>query len=332
MRAMVLHEPGPITGAPLRAEDVADPVPAPGEVLIAVEACAVCRTDLQLAEGDLGLVRSPVIPGHQVVGRVRELGAGVTSLAIGDRVGLTWLAGTCGTCRFCTSGRENLCERATFTGWHRDGGYAELVTADARHATRLPDALAAVDAAPLLCGGVIGYRSLRVAGVEPGERIGLYGFGASASLAIQVATHWGCEVAVVTRSPDEQARALALGAAWAGAYDERPPFALARAITFAPAGAVVVAALQALDRGGAVAINAIHLDGIPAFSYDDLWWERSIRSVANVTRRDVAELLALAAEIPVRTSAVSYARADANRALHDVRAGTAGGTPVLVSN
>jgi alcohol dehydrogenase, propanol-preferring len=330
MRAMVLHHPGPIDGAPLRSEAVADPVPGPHEVLVEVEACAVCRTDLQLAEGDINLVRAPVVPGHQVVGVVERTGDAVSAVRPGDRVGVTWLAGTCGACRFCTSGRENLCEQARFTGWHRDGGFAERMTAHELAVTRLPPALAPVDAAPLLCGGVIGYRALRVAGVEPGERLGLYGFGASASLAIQVAVHWGCEVAVVTRSAEEQERARALGAVWAGSYAEHPPFPLARAITFAPVGSVVIAALRALDRGGVVAINAIHLDGIPAFPYDDLWWERSIRSVANVTRADIHELLALAAEIPVRTAAIIYPLAEANRALLDIRAGAVGGTPVLI--
>jgi propanol-preferring alcohol dehydrogenase len=242
------------------------------------------------------------------------------------------LAGTCGTCRFCTSGRQNLCDAATFTGWDVDGGYATALVARAEAVHPLPDGIADVDAAPLLCGGVIGYRSLRVAGIGPdsaGARLGLYGFGASATQVIQVATHWGCEVHVATRSERERQRALDMGAIWVGGYDERPPVPLDAAITFAPVGAVVVAALQALDKGATVAVNAIHLDGIPAFSYDDLWWERSIRSVANVTFDDVREFLALAADIGIRSTTEVLALDDADVALHRLRQGDVSGAFVL---
>ena len=331
MRAEQLSRPGPIADRPLRSAEVPDPVPDAGEVAIAVTACGVCRTDLQLVEGDLPARRLPVIPGHQAVGSVTAVGPGVTGWKPGDRVGVGWLGGTCGTCRFCTTGRENLCEQARFTGWDRDGGYAEMMVADAGAALRLPDGPDDLDLAPLLCGGVIGYRSLKVSGIRAGGRLGLYGFGASALLAIQVAVHWGCEVFVVTRSAAERERALEMGAAWAGAYDDRPPAPLDAAVTFAPVGDVVVAALRALDRGGVVAVNAIHLDRIPEFPYEPLWLERQIRSVANFTRRDADEFLTLAAEIPIRTVTDPYPLAQANIALRRVKDGAVEGAAVLVT-
>lgn len=333
MRAMLLEQPGPADGTgPLRAVDLPDPEPAAGEVLVAVRACAVCRTDLQLAEGDLAARSLPVVPGHQVVGEVVARGEGVDPALVGRRVGIAWIAGACGTCRFCRSGRENLCTAARFTGWDRHGGFAELVTADAGFVYPLPDGFDDLAAAPLLCGGVIGYRSLRIAGIGPGDggaRLGLYGFGASATCVIQVARAWGIEVFVATRSTDERARALELGATWAGGYDERPPVPLDAAITFAPAGSVVVAALEAVDRGGTVAVNAIHLDRVPAFPYERLWWERSLRSVANVTRADAVAFLDLAATIPVRTRVVELPLAEANVALAALAAGDISGAAVL---
>ena len=332
---MILHAPGPALddSGPLVAEEGPAPEPGPGEIRLRVVACGVCRTDLQLCEGDLEARRLPLVPGHQVVGVVDALGAGVAGWSAGDRAGLTWLAGTDGTCRFCRTGRENLCEAATFTGWDRDGGYADAVVARADVAVRIPDGFADLAAAPLLCGGVIGYRALRVAGMGPasaGARLGLYGFGASARLALQVALAWGIEVVVATRSAAEQARALELGAAWAGSLDTAPPFPLDAAVTFAPVGSVVATALRALDRGGILAINAIHLDGLPAMPYEDLWWERSIRSVANVTRRDASEFLALAASIAITTDTAAYPLARANEALADLAAGRVAGTAVLV--
>ena len=304
--------------------------PGPGELLLDVAACGVCRTDLQLAEGDLEARRLPITPGHQAAGRVAAVGESVSGWAPGDRAGVAWLASTCGTCRHCRAGRENLCEAARFTGLDRDGGYAERMTVDADFALRLPPGFDDLSAAPLLCGGVIGYRALKVSGIQPGGRLGLYGFGASALCAIQVAVHQGCEVFVCTRSGAEQERARSLGAVWAGGYDQLPPAPLDAAITFAPTGDVVVAALRAVDRGGTVAINAIHLDRIPEFSYDLLWLERSLRSVANFTRADAAEFLALAAEIPVRTTVQEYPLGEANRALADLRDGRVGGAAVLV--
>jgi propanol-preferring alcohol dehydrogenase len=330
---MLLERTGPAASGPLRATDLEDPSPRAGELRLRVATCAVCRTDLQLCEGDLAARRLPIVPGHQVVGVVDAIGEGVEDWAVGARAGLTWLAGTDGTCRFCISGRENLCEAAAFTGWDRDGGFAEVVTARAEVAVRIPDAFADLAAAPLLCGGVIGYRSLRVAGLGPasaGARLGLYGFGASARLALQVARAWGVDAYVATRSAAERARALELGAAWAGTPDERPPVGLDAAVTFAPLGSVVAAALRALDRGGVVAINAIHLDRLPEMPYEDLWWERSIRSVANVTRRDAVEFLELAARVGITTDIETHPLSDANTALARLAAGEVSGTAVLI--
>jgi len=306
-----------------------DPEPGPDEVLIRVTASAVCRTDLQILRGDLPTHRLPLIPGHQVVGEVLTAGP-----LQGRRVGLVWLAHACGTCRFCRAGRENLCVDAEFTGWDRDGGYAELVTAHKDFVHPLPDG-DAVALAPLLCGGVIGFRSLRVAGIGPGSagaRLGLYGFGASATIAIQVARYWGCEAYVVTRSQDEVRRAYDLGAAWAGTYDQDLPTPLDAAVTFAPSGDVVVSALKALDRGGTVAINAIHLDRIPQFDYDDLWWERSLRSVANVTREDVRDFLDVVGPAGVRTQYEVLPLAQAPHALERVESGDVRGAFVLVEH
>ena len=331
MRAEQLSRPGPLADRPLRSADLPEPVPGAGEVALAVAACGVCRTDLQLVEGDLPARTLPIVPGHQAVGRVTAVGPGVTGWKPGDRVGVGWLGGTCGACRFCDTGRENLCEQARFTGWDRDGGYAEHMVADAGAALPLPDGPADLDLAPLLCGGVIGYRSLKVSGIDPGGRLGLYGFGASALLAIQVAVHWECEVFVVTRSAAERQRALDLGAGWAGGPGVRPPAPLDAAVTFAPVGEVVVAALRALDRGGTVAINAIHLDRIPEFPYEPLWLERQIRSVANFTRRDATEFLDLAASIPIRTIADPFPLAQSNLALRRLKDGEVAGAAVLVT-
>ena len=329
MHALIVERPGPLDGSPLAFVDVADPEPGANEILVRVRACAVCRTDLQIATGDLGPHRLPVVPGHQAVGVVEAIGSGVQDWTIGERVGTTWLAGFDGTCRFCLGGRENLCRSAVFTGWDRDGGFAELVTVRADVAVRIPDAIDDMDAAPLLCGGVIGYRALRLSGIEPGGRLGLYGFGASARQAIQVARHWGCEVHVASRSRRDLDRALALGAASVGGYGDPPPMPLDAAITFAPTGAVVISALRALERGGVVVVNAIHLDGIPAFDYDDLWWERSIRSVANVTRADAREFLTLAASIGMTSEVEVHPLAAGNEALRRVAAGDVAGAAVL---
>ncbi len=314
MRAMVLTQPGDLT---LRT--VADPIACDGQVVIDVSACAVCRTDLQIVRGDLPMRRAPLIPGHQVVGR----------LPSGERVGLAWLGGADGTCNYCRAGLENLCEHAEFTGWTLNGGYAERVAARSDFVFPLPDQLSDEEAAPLLCGGIIGYRSLMLSRVEPGRRLGLFGFGSSAHLAIQVAKHWGCEVCVFSRSPGEHELARDLGADWVGGYDDSPPAPLDAAVTFAPVGSVVVSALAALAPGGTVAINAIHLDKMPEFSYDLLWRERSLRSVANFTREDAREFLELAAAIPIRPQTTVFDLDAAGDALDELEGGRIQGTAVL---
>lgn len=329
MRAALLIEPGRVEDHPLRIVELADPDPGPQEIVIEVSACGVCRTDLQLVEGDLHARLVPIIPGHQAVGRVIAAGQQVEGWSVGDRAGVAWLACTCGKCRFCVRDRENLCEQPQFTGWDRHGGFSTRIAAVADFAHHLPVDAADLEVAPLLCGGVIGYRALKVAGIQPGGRLGLFGFGASALLAIQVAMHWGCEVYVVTRSESERARAMEMGAAWAGSYDERTPVPLDAAVTFAPVGEVVISALRSLDRGGIVAINAIHLDRIPEFDYDLLWLERQIRSVANFTRADAKEFLALAVDIPIRTVVDPYPLDRVNQALTAVKDGSVNGTAVL---
>jgi len=331
-RAMVLPDPAPVAQQPLRPEQREPPSPAADELLISLSACAVCRTDLQICEGDLAPHLQPVIPGHQAVGRVAAMGAAVEGWAVGDRVGVGWLASSCGDCDLCAKGLENLCPSARFTGWDRDGGYAGWMTARHDFAFHLSNGLDDRAAAPLLCGGVIGYRSLRLSGVEPGGRLGLYGFGASASLTIQVALHQGMEVYVVTRSTAEQERARRLGAAWAGGLQADLPVELDGAITFAPVGSVVIAALRALAPGGTVAINAIHLDGIPAFDYDLLWRERALRSVANYTRSDAREFLELAARIPIAADIEQLPLVSANDALARLKAGSLNGTAVLATS
>ena len=329
MRRQLLEQPGPIDGWPLRFVEIDDLEPGTGEVTIGVAACGVCRTDLQIVEGDLAARTLPIVPGHQVVGRVLRVGEGVSDWTVGERAGVAWLAGACGSCEYCRSGRENLCADAVFAGWDRDGGYAEQITIRSDYALRIPSSFSDIEAAPLLCGGIIGYRSLKISGVRPGGRLGLYGFGASALLAMQVAKYWGCDVFVATRSPLEQRRAIEMGAAWTGSYHDRPPVSLDAAVTFAPAGFVVVEALKSVARGGTVAINAIHLDRIPEFGYDLLWGERQIRSVANFTLQDARDFLSLAAEIPVRTMADVYPLADANLALHRLKDGLVEGAAVL---
>ncbi len=329
MTAQRLSRPAPVASGPLEFVELPAPAPGPGEIAIEVAACGVCRTDLQLVEGDLPARHLPIVPGHQIVGTVNALGDGVERWRVGDRVGVAWLGGACGSCDRCRAGLENLCDSAEFTGWDRDGGYAESVVARADYAFAIPDGFTDEEAAPLLCGGVIGYRALRISGIEPGGRLGLYGFGASALLAIQIALHQGCEVYVATRSVAEQQRALEMGAVWAGGAHDLPPVELDAAVTFAPVGSVVVAALEALAPGGTVAINAIHLDRIPEFDYDLLWRERGLRSVANFTRRDAEEFLALAVEIPVRTITELFALADADVALDRLARGDIAGAAVL---
>jgi alcohol dehydrogenase, propanol-preferring len=326
---MMLERVGAAEAMPLVAGQAPEPVPAAGELAIDVEACGVCRTDLHILEGEVA-ARLPLIPGHQAAGRVSEVGPGVEGITVGDSVGVGWMASACGVCRFCRSGRENLCEKATFTGRDRDGGYAERMTARAEWVFRLPEGFSAAEAAPLLCAGIIGYRSLRLSGIEPGGRLGLFGFGASAHLAIQVALHWRCEVFAFTREEHHRELARRMGAVWAGAAGDDPGILLDAAVTFAPAGELVPLALSRLDRGGALAVNAIHMSPIPAFPYETLYGERSVRSVMNSTRTDGEEFLDLAARIPVRAYTETYALEQANEALLRVKRGEVRGAAVLL--
>ncbi len=327
MRAMVLEAPG----RALRLVERPVPTPGPGQVLVRVAACGVCRTDLHVVDGELPDPALPIVPGHEVVGTVVALGAGVERLRQGERVGVPWLGYSCGTCGFCHAGRENLCERARFTGYQIDGGYGEFMLADERYCFPLPAAYGDAEAAPLLCAGLIGYRSLRKAG-DP-ARLGLYGFGAAAHIVIQLAVSEGRAVFAFTRPGDHKAQAFArsLGAAWAGRSDGPPPEPLDAAIIFAPVGALVPAALKAVAPGGRVVCAGIHMSDIPAFPYDILWREREIVSVANLTRRDGTEFLALAPKVPVRTTVEPYPLTAANRALDDLRHGRVQGAAVLVT-
>lgn len=318
MRAQRLAHPGPIETSPLKLEDLPDPEPGPGQVLLRVRACGVCRTDLHIVEGEVAAKRLPVTPGHQVVAEVVRGGPGA-SLPVGSRVGVAWLAWACGECEFCGRGEENLCRRARFTGLDHDGGYAEQVVAEADFVLPLPEGLPDADAAPLLCAGIIGYRSLRRAEVAPGETVGLIGFGASAHLALPVALAWGCRVYVFTRGAEHRRLAARLGATWVGGLDEEPPARLDRAVQFAPSGGLVPRILELLRPGGTLAINAIHMSPIPELTYDRLYDERTIRSVANATRGDGREFLQRAAELGLKPTTTSFPLADANRALADMK-------------
>jgi alcohol dehydrogenase, propanol-preferring len=326
MQAMIFDGPG----KPLRPATATSPSPHDDQILIRIAACAVCRTDLHIVDGDLRDPKLPLVPGHEIVGRVAAKGARVDRFAIGDRVGVPWLGWTDGVCAFCRSGRENLCERARFTGYQIDGGFAEFAVADHRFCFALPDGYSDVEAAPLMCAGLIGYRALRAAG--DGRRLGLYGFGAAAHIIAQVAVWQGREVYAFTRPGDEASQRFArtLGATWAGGSDAAPPHLLDAALIFAPVGALVPAALRAVDKGGTVVCAGIHMSDIPAFPYALLWGERIVRSVANLTRRDAEEFLALAPLVPVKTSVRPYPLARANEALDDLRAGRLEGAAVLV--
>ena len=321
MKAAVLERAAPVSTRPLAIRDVPVPQPAAGEILLRVRACGVCRTDLHIVEGELKPIRDHVIPGHQIVGEDAE----------GGRFGVTWMAGIDGTCEFCRRGEENLCDSPSFTGYSVDGGYAEYTVARADFAIPLPAGLDDLQAAPLLCAGVIGFRSLRVAGVQRGERVGLFGFGASAHLALPVLRAWGCKVYVSTRGESHRKLAESLGADWVGSEREQPPVRLDRAVTFAPSGDVVVSALASLRKGGVVAINAIHLDRIPQFDYDSLLWgERQIRSVANVARADARDFLQIAGEIGLRPRVTVFRLDQANEALLALKNDAIDGAAVLV--
>ena len=329
MRAAVFSHGSTTPGHWLSIENAPRPQPQPGHVLLKVIACGVCRTDLHIVEGDLPPIQPRIIPGHQIVGEIAE--GATADLPIGTRVGVSWMGGVDGDCWFCTHGMENLCDYPTFTGYSVNGGYAEYASVRADLTIPLPAGPDSSHIAPLLCAGIIGFRSLRVAGVQRSERVGLFGFGSSASLAIRVLQSWNCEVYVVTRGESHRKAAESLGATWVGAEDAKPPVELDRAITFAPSGKVVLSALSSLRKGGVVAINAIHLDQMPAFDYDKLLWgERQIRSVANMTRQDARDFIALAHELNFRPRIVTFPLEDANKALEAVKHETEDGSAVIV--
>jgi len=329
MKAAVLISPREVSGHPLSISEVPQPEPKDGHVLLRVRACGVCRTDLHIVEGELAPQRERIIPGHQIVGDV--VNGAAPGLPQGIRVGVSWIGGIDGTCWYCQRGLENLCDSPTFTGYTINGGYAEYALASADFVFPLPSALDDLHAAPLLCAGIIGFRSLRVAGVEPGDRVGLFGFGASAHLAIAVLRSWKCKVYVSTRGASHRQLAAAMGADWVGNEADRPPVVLDRAVTFAPSGDVVIAALASLRKGGVVAINAIHLDRIPQFDYDRLLWgERQLRSVANMTRADARDFLQVAADIGLQPKVTRFRLDQANEALLAVKSDSIDGAAVLV--
>jgi propanol-preferring alcohol dehydrogenase len=330
MRAFVVETPAAIETNPLRLIEQERPRPAPNEILVRIRACGVCRTDLHVAEGDLPPKHPRIIPGHEIVGVVEEAGPACTRFRVGERVGIAWLRETCGRCKYCLRDAENLCPNARFTGWDHDGGYAEFATVREHFAYALPEGIADEAIAPLLCAGIIGYRAIKRAQVQPGATVGLYGFGGSAHLALQVLRHWGCRVFVMSRGGIHQELARELGAEWIGAADEPPPAPLDAAILFAPAGNLVVPALEALDRGGILAVAGIYLTPIPTLDYErHLFYEKELRSVTANTRRDGDEFLRLAGEIPIRTHTVPMAFEEANRALNQLKHDELKGAAVL---
>jgi alcohol dehydrogenase, propanol-preferring len=329
MKACLLRAPADVRTNPLVYTDVPDPRPGRGEVLVRVKTCGVCRTDLHVVEGELAPRKSPVIPGHQIVGEVAELGAGAHRFARGARVGIAWLHHADGTCEYCRAGAENLCDNPSFTGYTVDGGYAEYAVAPEDFVYPIPDGFADEQAAPLLCAGIIGFRCLRLSGVKKGARLGFYGFGSAASVAIQVALHWGIEVYASTRGKEHQELARTLGAVWAGDAFDVPPAQLDAAIIFAPAGEIVPPALKALKKAGVLVLGGIHMSPIPSFDYDLLYQERVIRSVANNTRKDGEDFLKVAAEIPIHTQVRSFPLREANFALNELKADRINGSAVL---
>jgi len=332
MRALALAAPAPIETEPLRLEARPAPSPGAGEILVRVSACAVCRTDLHIVEGELPPVRPSIVPGHQVVGRVERAGSGARRFRPGDRVGIAWLRKTCGECEACRGGRENLCENAEFTGYHADGGFADYAVVSESFAYPIPSVFGDAEAAPLLCAGIIGYRALKLSEVEPGDRLAIYGFGASAHVTLQVARARGCEVFVCTREESHRALARRLGATWVGGIGEALPAKAHGAILFAPAGDLVPVALRNLARGGTLALAGIYMTAVPPLDYErDLFYERTVRSVTANTRADGAELLAEAARIPIRTAATTFPLEDANRALALLKRGGFAGAGVLLT-
>jgi propanol-preferring alcohol dehydrogenase len=330
MLAMILNEPDLIENYPLKLVDIQIPIPGPHEILIRVQTCGICHTDLHTVEGELDLPKKPLVPGHQVVGVVEKLGEDVSRFKEGDRVGMAWLYFTCGKCSYCQKGKENLCENARFTGYHVDGGYAQYSIIHEDFAYPIPDRFSAEEAAPLLCAGIIGYRALRLSEIKPGQKLGLYGFGASAHVAIQVAVHWGCKVYVFSRSKKHQKLGEDLGAVWSGESGQTPPEKLDSAIIFAPAGEIVLDALKALDKGGTLALAGIYMTPIPQMDYaEHLYYERTVRSVTASTRKDGEKLLQIAAEIPIRTQITLFPLEEANEALQLLKQGEINGAGVL---
>ncbi len=331
MRAMLLRSQAAVGTSPLEITELPTPTPGPGEIRVRVRACATCRTDLHVIEGDLPARRLPLVPGHQVVGTVDALGPAAARFRVGERVGIGWLRSTCGACRFCKGGKENLCEDSAYTGWTHDGGYAEYCCVPEAFAYAIPAGFDDAEAAPLLCAGIIGYRALRRSQVPRGGTLGLYGFGSSAHITLQVARHSGCVVYVSTRDPAHRRLAMELGAEWAGGPGERLPVKVDAAIIFAPAGELVPAALLDLDKGGTVALAGIHMSPVPAMAYEPhLFWEKTLQSVTANTREDGEHLLSVAAQIPIRPRVGRYPLADANRALQALAADRVEGTAVLV--
>lgn len=330
MKAMILKKSQPIEEEPLEMVEIADPMPGPGEVRIKISTCGICHTDLHVVEGELPSKKLPIIPGHEIVGAVDAAGEGVSRFQTGDRVGVAWLNSTCGTCDFCVKGKENLCEKAHFTGYDVDGGYAQYTVVSEDFAYPIPDGFPDLEAAPLLCAGIIGFRSLRLSDIKKGGRLGLYGFGASAHIVIQVAKYWGCEVFVFSRSEEHRKLAQKLGAVWTGRAEEDPPAKLQSAIIFAPAGKLVLDALRVLEKGGTLALAGIYMTPIPEMDYQEhLYYEKTIRSVANSTRKDADDILSLAAEIPIRTEVQAFALEEANRSLLLLKQGKIQGAGVL---
>jgi len=330
MKAMVLSKTGTVDTDPLHMQSVPVPQPGPGQLLVELNVCGVCRTDLHVIEGELERPKLPLIPGHQAVGVITRVGPNVSERVVGERVGIAWLQGTCGQCEFCKSGRENLCSAARFTGYQVDGGYAECAVVPASFAYPIPAVFSDEEAAPLLCAGIIGYRALRLSGIRPGQRLGLYGFGASAHIAIQIARHWGCEVYVCSLKPQHQTLARDMGAIWVGGASDPPPVRLHGSIIFAPAGEIVPSALRALEKGGTLALAGIHMSPIPPLDYGrEVFGERVIRSVTANTKQDGLDLLREAAAIPIRTHTQRFSLEQANEALQVLKAGAIRGAAVL---
>ncbi len=332
MKACILHTISPIENNPLDFTEASKPQPGEDEVLVKVSVCGVCRTDLHVIEGELTRQVLPIIPGHQIIGRVEQVGEKAANLKIGDRVGIPWLHRTCGVCEYCREGKENLCENATFTGWLVNGGYAEYAVAPAAFVYPIPEAFSDEEAAPLLCAGIIGFRSLRLSGItgpSPGKRLGIYGFGAAGHITIQIARHWGVDVYALTRDPRHQRLARDLGAVWAGSGYDQPPEKLDSIIIFAPAGELVIPALKVLKKGGVIALGGIHMSRIPPIDYDLLYGERVIRSVANNTRQDGLDFLRVAAEIPIKPQTQIFNLAEANAALNALKSDAVRGAAVI---